>query len=182
MEDGASGKREWGAVLVLVPLHLGLEKVNPRYLPSLQKALEFPQSVGVLGGKPGASTYLVGYQDDQVFYLDPHEVQPSTFVSVDDPEADTSSYHCSTVKRIPLETIDPSLALGFYCSTRVDFEDLCKRATALADESNGAPMFTVGRRKRDDGEPSPSLFTGRGDLYNDTSAETFVGEEDWQIL
>lgn len=35
----------------------------------------FPQSLGILGGKPGASTCIVGVQDDKAFYLDPHEVQ-----------------------------------------------------------------------------------------------------------
>lgn len=35
----------------------------------------FPQSLGLLGGRPGASTYIVGVQDEKAFYLDPHEVQ-----------------------------------------------------------------------------------------------------------
>ncbi|RVX23312.1 Cysteine protease ATG4 [Vitis vinifera] len=33
------------------------------------------QSLGILGGKPGASTYIVGVQDEKAFYLDPHEAQ-----------------------------------------------------------------------------------------------------------
>jgi cysteine protease ATG4 len=47
-----------------------------RYIPSLQATFTFPQSLGILGGKPGASTYIVGVQDENAFYLDPHEVQP----------------------------------------------------------------------------------------------------------
>lgn len=46
-----------------------------RYLPLLCATFQFPQSLGILGGRPGASTYIVGVQDDKAFYLDPHEVQ-----------------------------------------------------------------------------------------------------------
>lgn len=44
-------------------------------MPSLRATFTFPQSLGIMGGKPGASTYLVGVQDDQALYLDPHETQ-----------------------------------------------------------------------------------------------------------
>lgn len=54
-----------------------------RYLPLLAATFTFPQSLGILGGRPGASTYLIGVQDDKVFYLDPHEVQQvTTFILV----------------------------------------------------------------------------------------------------
>ncbi|KAJ7562441.1 hypothetical protein O6H91_03G069300 [Diphasiastrum complanatum] len=66
---------KWAPLLVLVPLVLGVAKVNPRYIPSLRKTFCFPQSVGIVGGKPKASTYLVGFQENQVLYLDPHELQ-----------------------------------------------------------------------------------------------------------
>lgn len=46
-----------------------------RYIPLLKETFTFPQSLGILGGKPGASTYIAGVQDDRALYLDPHEVQ-----------------------------------------------------------------------------------------------------------
>jgi cysteine protease ATG4 len=75
----SKGQSEWTPIILLVPLVLGLDSVNPRYIPSLVATFTFPQSVGILGGKPGASTYIVGVQEDKGFYLDPHEVQQVSF-------------------------------------------------------------------------------------------------------
>ncbi|RZS27935.1 hypothetical protein BHM03_00061473 [Ensete ventricosum] len=55
-----------------------------RYIPLLQETFSFPQSLGILGGKPGTSTYIVGVQEDKALYLDPHEVQPVCFASYED--------------------------------------------------------------------------------------------------
>ncbi|KAF5959246.1 hypothetical protein HYC85_000455 [Camellia sinensis] len=72
----SKGQANWTPILLLVPLVLGLDKINPRYIPFLSATFMFPQSLGILGGRPGASTYIVGVEDEEAFYLDPHEVQP----------------------------------------------------------------------------------------------------------
>ncbi|XP_010469251.1 PREDICTED: cysteine protease ATG4b isoform X1 [Camelina sativa] len=175
----SEGETEWSPILLLVPLVLGLDKVNPRYLPSLIATFTFPQSLGILGGKPGASTYIVGVQEDKGFYLDPHDVQQVVTVNKENRDVDTSSYHCNTPRYVPLESLDPSLALGFYCPDKADFDDFCIRATKLAGESNGAPLFTVtqSHRRNDCGIAESSSIV--------TSTE-FSGEEehedDWQLL
>uniref|UniRef100_A0A2P2JY10 Cysteine protease n=1 Tax=Rhizophora mucronata TaxID=61149 RepID=A0A2P2JY10_RHIMU len=110
----SKGQSAWTPLLLLVPLVLGLEKINPRYIPSLQATFTFPQSLGLLGGKPGASTYIVGVQDDNALFLDPHEVQQALNIG-GDVEVDSSSYHSDVIRHIPLDSIDPSLAIGFYC-------------------------------------------------------------------
>jgi hypothetical protein len=58
-----------------VKLLLVLLQVDERYLPQLAAVLSFPQSVGIVGGRPGASLYFLGAQGSAVLYLDPHEVQ-----------------------------------------------------------------------------------------------------------
>ncbi|KAI5557877.1 hypothetical protein BDE02_17G000500 [Populus trichocarpa] len=179
----SKGQEDWTPILLLVPLVLGLDKINPRYIPSLQATFTFPQSLGILGGKPGASTYIVGVQDENAFYLDPHEVQPVVNVSRDDVEANTSSYHCNVVRHIPLDLIDPSLAIGFYCRDKDDFDDFCTLASKLTDESNGAPLFTVAHSRK-------SLKHDSGEVRSDDSlgvmtmndVEGCVHEDDWQLL
>ncbi|KAM0015061.1 putative peptidase C54, papain-like cysteine peptidase superfamily [Helianthus debilis subsp. tardiflorus] len=172
---------DWSPLLLLVPLVLGLDKVNPRYLPFLAATFTFPQSLGILGGRPGASTYLVGVQDDKVFYLDPHEVQQTVNISRDNLEADTSSYHCNVIRQIPLESIDPSLAIGFYCRDKDDFDDFCSRASELATESNGAPLFTI-TEARHSPKASGTSRTHEVDSFDAADDDEDSAKDDWQLL
>ncbi|XP_009354662.2 cysteine protease ATG4 isoform X1 [Pyrus x bretschneideri] len=185
------GQVDWTPILLLVPLVLGLEKVNPRYIPSLRATFTFPQSLGIMGGKPGASTYIIGVQDEKALYLDPHEVQPVINIRRDDLEADTLSYHCNVIRHIPLDLIDPSLAIGFYCRDRDDFNDFCFRASKLADESNGAPLFTVTQTHSFPRPVNHSDALGdSGAVENDdpfsvlpmSDADGSAQEDDWQLL
>jgi cysteine protease ATG4 len=45
------------------------------YKNSLCKIFKSPYSIGIIGGKPNSSYYFVGFQDDELVYLDPHKVQ-----------------------------------------------------------------------------------------------------------
>ncbi|KAI3989213.1 hypothetical protein MKX01_033249 [Papaver californicum] len=135
------GQADWSLILLLVPFVLGLEKVYS----IITATFTFRQSLGILGGKPGASTYIVGVQDDKAFYLDPHEVQQVAELRKENLEADTTSYHCSVVRNLPLDMIDPSLAIGFYCRDKDDFNDFCARASKLAEDSSGAPLEVQNR-------------------------------------
>ncbi|KAM1124158.1 hypothetical protein PS2_039298 [Malus domestica] len=144
-----------------------------------------------MGGKPGASTYIIGVQDEKALYLDPHEVQPVINIRRDDLEADTLSYHCNVIRHIPLDLIDPSLAIGFYCRDRDDFNDFCFRASKLADESNGAPLFTVTQTHSVPRPVNHSDALGdSGAVENDDSfsvlpmsdADGSAQEDEWQLL
>ncbi|KAL3640476.1 Cysteine protease atg4 [Castilleja foliolosa] len=185
------GQVDWAPILLMVPLVLGLEKVNPRYLPLLGATFTFPQSLGILGGRPGASTYLVGVQDENAFYLDPHEVQQVIDIKRDNVDLDTSSYHCNVVRNIPLDSIDSSLAIGFYCRDKSDFDDFCVRASELIDQSNGAPLFTIAKA-RSFPKPTSNHSALRGNTsesedydHRGPTGETddcAEEEDDWQLL
>ncbi|KAK2641635.1 hypothetical protein Ddye_023398 [Dipteronia dyeriana] len=185
----SKGQADWTPILLLVPLVLGLEKVNPRYIPSLRVTFTFPQSLGILGGKPGASTYIVGVQEENAFYLDPHEAQTVVNISRDNQDAGTSSYHSNVVRHIHLDAIDPSLAIGFYCRDKDDFDDFCLRASKLAEVSNGAPLFTVTQTHKKPVNHSDVLGDTGGIQEDDSlgvvpmgDAEGYTNEDDWQLL
>ncbi|KAI8003278.1 Cysteine protease ATG4 [Camellia lanceoleosa] len=240
-EDGERGGApvgNWTPILLLVPLVLGLDKINPRYLvfiyfnifcevsfslfygyylpcienwyiPLLSATFTFPQSLGILGSRPvitrpshmisgqvwgvtrpGASTYIVSVQDEEAFYLDPHEIQSVVDIRRDNLEANTSSYHCNVVRHVPLDSIDSSLAIGFYCR---DKDDFCYRASKLADESKGAPLFTVTHTRNPPrtaehydmlSDTGQNQLDKSFDIVHDNNAGGGTQEDDcdWQLL
>ncbi|XP_027350376.1 cysteine protease ATG4-like isoform X2 [Abrus precatorius] len=180
------GLAAWTPLLLLVPLVLGLDKVNPRYIPLLHSTFKFPQSLGIMGGKPGASTYIIGVQNEKAFYLDPHDVQPVVNISGDTREPNsTSSYHCNVIRHMLLDSIDPSLAIGFYCRDKDDFDDFCSRASKLAEESNGAPIFTVAQSRSFAMQVSSNDVSGDNTGFQEDESlvnDTGTNEDDWQLL
>jgi len=121
-----------------VPLRLGLDNLNHVYIPFIQDTLRWPQSIGIVGGKPRAAMYFVACQDDSLFYLDPHTVQP--FVSMDT-QFSTESFHMPFPRKVPITGLDPSMCLGFYCKDLPDFEDFWQRALEMSRKDN--PIFAA---------------------------------------
>jgi len=138
---------DWAPTLVLVPLVLGIDRhVNARYVPSVAATLRVKQSLGVLGGTPGSSLYVVGAQDDRLFYLDPHTVFP--FAESRNAEgrfeiADVSTYACDDALHMDARELDPSMVLGFYCRARGDLDELCLELELLQRRAGAAPLLTV---------------------------------------
>jgi len=151
---------DWKPLIILIPLRLGLDTLNSDYIPAVKEVFHYPQSLGIIGGRPRSSLYFVGYQDDDVFYLDPHTIQPAIF-PMGPPEGQAgqekplfdadkeetvvlektfiASYHCPVPQKIPISDMDPSLAVAFYCRDKKQFDDFCKRSV-------NSPIFNVEKK------------------------------------
>ena len=65
------------SVFLVVPLRLGLNRIEPEYLQSIREVYTKlrMQNVGIAGGKDFSALYFVGITDsDKLLYLDPHFV------------------------------------------------------------------------------------------------------------
>lgn len=46
-------------------------------------------------------------------------------------EAALKTFHCERVKKLPLSGLDPSMLLGFLCTSEAEFDDFCDRVSRL---------------------------------------------------
>ncbi|XP_076045305.1 cysteine protease ATG4D-like [Oratosquilla oratoria] len=121
----------WKSVIVLVPVRLGGEGLNPMYEECVRSLMTFDLCIGIIGGRPKHSLYFVGFQEDHLIHLDPHLCQDAAEVLT--PDFPLHSYHCTSPRKMSLSRMDPSATIGFYCHRREDFyrlmEELPKHLT-----------------------------------------------------
>ncbi|KAL4219919.1 Cysteine protease atg4b [Mactra antiquata] len=136
---------KWKPLLLIIPLRLGLTDTNVVYVESLKKCLSFKQSVGMIGGKPNHAHWFIGYVGEELIYLDPHTTQLN--VDLDDTMLKDESFHCQHPCRMKILELDPSVALGFYCGTEAEFDDLCSNLQINVTRRRTSPMFELHKER-----------------------------------
>ncbi|XP_070563570.1 cysteine protease ATG4D-like [Ptychodera flava] len=137
-----SGSQQWCSVVILVPVRLGGEELNPVYIPCLKSLFTLQNCIGIIGGKPKHSLYFIGFQEDKLVYLDPHLCQ--NVVDMRSRDFPLQSFHCMSPRKMSIHKMDPSCTIGFYCKTQEDFTEFCKYTQEVLDSTKHAgdyPMF-----------------------------------------
>lgn len=130
--------KKWSKKLFLIiPIRIGIQKINPLYYDTLLKLLDLSQSVGIIGGKPNKSLYFIGHKGYKLFYLDPHNHQNTVIVDDCFPKLkDLLSYHCLVPQELNIDLIDPSLSMGFLINNKVEFDLFCDSINKIKKDGN----------------------------------------------
>ncbi|KAI4165054.1 MAG: hypothetical protein LQ342_001331 [Letrouitia transgressa] len=128
--------------LILVGIRLGIDRVTPAYRKALKSSLQLPQSIGIAGGRPSSSLYFVGIQDDNFFYLDPHQTRqclPWHVNAGEYSEEEVSSCHSRRLRRLSIDDMDPSMLIAFLIRDMDDWKTWREAITKIP----GKPIIHI---------------------------------------
>ncbi|KAL9114150.1 MAG: hypothetical protein Q9227_001922 [Pyrenula ochraceoflavens] len=141
-EVACSGSDRIRPTLILLGIRLGIDRVTPVYWEALKGLLQYPQSVGIAGGRPSASHYFVGTQNSNFFYLDPHDTRPALpyHSSPEDYSAEElETCHTRRLRCLHIKDMDPSMLIGFLIRDEDDWS-LWKKSIS---DVQGKPIIHV---------------------------------------
>ena len=179
-------------LLLLIPLRLGQDKFNLEYARPLLSCLKLPQSVGIIGGRPKHALYIIGFQDEYIFYLDPHTTQQVVTAPHESLRIPDKTFHTNHVESMHYSELDPSLAIGFFCETEAVFEDLLERLETqilclkpkLFEISDSIPfLFQRSKSSGASAKQEPFSLVEKGDILDDV-IDLALDEDidDWDII
>ncbi|XP_076131237.1 cysteine protease ATG4A isoform X1 [Alosa pseudoharengus] len=175
----------WRPLLLVIPLRMGINSINPVYIQALKECFKMPQSCGVLGGKPNLAYYFIGYIGDELIYLDPHNTQPAVD-SESGTIVDDQSYHCQRTPHMKITSLDPSVALGFFCKSEEDFDSWCNLIQQEILKKRNLRMFELVDKHPSHWPPfvpptKPEVQTTGAEFIESTD-QLFESEEEFEIL
>lgn len=156
--QSSSNHTSWPDLILFIPLRLGLSEINMQYAEQLKSSFRIKQSLGIIGGRPNHALYFLGYVGDDLIHMDPHTTQQTLDCDIENMiklsesqlsllDFDDSSYHQDSISRMPLEQLDPSIALCFHFSSEQDFDNWCEEATNLLINAGQQPLFELFKEK-----------------------------------
>uniref|UniRef100_A0AC34FVU5 Cysteine protease n=1 Tax=Panagrolaimus sp. ES5 TaxID=591445 RepID=A0AC34FVU5_9BILA len=118
----------------------------------------------------------------------PSPSTPPAFPNPSSPIPDTfddSSFHCPYLMHMDFDSLDPSLALSFLCTTEEDYNDLVQRLPSMISASS-PPLFEL-LDKRPKGFPKFVPYVGEEDAlkikeFDDFGDPTFNSDEEFEVL
>jgi cysteine protease ATG4 len=105
-------------MLMILPVKLGIDKMDEKYQCMLVDMLKESCSMGIIGGSGTSSYYYVGVDSGgKIYYLDPHELRKSNDMD----------YTVKKVHQTPFASNNPSIALAFFITTEEELEAILEK-------------------------------------------------------
>ena len=108
--------------LIFVSVRLGIYNISEEYYEPMKNLFSCKQFLGFVGGKNNAASYIIGYNEKNMIYLDPHYSQESIIPPIDD--NNIKSYLNKAIYQILLENLQPAFTMGFLFTNIQEFNDL----------------------------------------------------------
>lgn len=118
-------------LLILLPIRLGIHKINPIYHSSLLQLVSLKQSVGIAGGKPSSSFYFLGHQGNNLIYLNPHFPQA---ISDSNSTPDYDTYHTTRYQTLDINDLDPCMMIGILLFNFDDYQDFKNECAKVSNK------------------------------------------------
>ncbi|KEG09425.1 putative AUT2/APG4/ATG4 cysteine peptidase [Trypanosoma grayi] len=116
------------AVLILVPVRSGTSRcITQTMFWALEHVLYFSSCVGVVGGVPNRSYYILGTCPSGMLYLDPHCVTKEALLTCDEGDTAAAIPTASDVKCVEWHRVDTSFFIGFYVASMSAWQEFQKQ-------------------------------------------------------
>ncbi|OMJ95099.1 hypothetical protein SteCoe_1640 [Stentor coeruleus] len=123
------------SLLIMLPLMLGVRKIQSNYIDSLKKIFQNKYSVGIIGGKLKSALYLAGIKNNSVIVFDPHYVQDASS-SLSDFKRTLDTYFNPSLNTVEIENLESSMTVGFYFRNEEDFIDFSNQVVNEKELNN----------------------------------------------
>ncbi|KAH9579795.1 Peptidase C54 [Trypanosoma melophagium] len=138
-----------GAVLILTPLRCGATRLMTQMMFfALEHILHSSTCIGVVGGVPNRSYYVIGSWGQRLLYLDPHCMTQKALVSCDVNDAGVVMATPNLVRSVRWDCVDTSFFFGFFLDSVSQWEELRARVEDVRKRSMEELFFI------DDGDMS----------------------------
>ena len=159
---------------------MGLDSLNANYIDSIKQCFHLKECIGIIGGKPQKSLYFIGYQNNNLFYLDPHTVFPTPNINKS-LSKQKCVFHCQEINSLFAKQLDPSMAIAFFIKpTEKDLNEFWKNASSVMNHQYS--IFSLADQ-RPNYEKSLNEFDHDDQNDNDDGDSNFDADDaEWEVL
>ena len=108
--------------LIFLSIRLGINTIDEIYYNSIKNIFNCKECIGFIGGKSYKASYFIGCDENNIFYLDPHQAQDSIIPPLN--QENIQTYLSKTLFQLSIKNLQPALTIGFLFRDLNEFKDL----------------------------------------------------------